>query len=198
MKKILALVLAAVLMLSLLPMAAAETADWEPFAENVSITIPVYDRGQAGVPNVESNYWTKWIQENFGDKYNVTVNYVAIPRSDVMTKYSMLAAANELPTVLMEYDYPKVTQWAADGYLTTFSMDDFAAVVPTYYQRMVTNNQLTYTQINGETYFVAAYRPYYDTSYTFQTFVRKDWLDQIGYDHVPVTVSDYNAAMLTI
>ena len=122
MKKILALVLAAVLMLSLLPMAAAETADWEPFAENVSITIPVYDRGQAGVPNVESNYWTKWIQENFGDKYNVTVNYVAIPRSDVMTKYSMLAAANELPTVLMEYDYPKVTQWAADGYLTTFSM----------------------------------------------------------------------------
>ena len=198
MKKILALVLAAVLMLSLLPMAAAETADWEPFAENVSITIPVYDRGQAGVPNVESNYWTKWIQENFGDKYNVTVNYVAIPRSDVMTKYSMLAAANELPTVLMEYDYPKVTQWAADGYLTTFSMDDFAAVAPTYYQRMVTNNQLTYTQINGETYFVAAYRPYYDTSYTFQTFVRKDWLDQIGYDHVPVTVSDYNAAMLKI
>ena len=160
MKKILALVLTAVLMLSLLPMAAAETADWEPFAENVSITIPVYDRGQAGVPNVESNYWTKWIQENFGDKYNVTVNYVAIPRSDVMTKYSMLAAANELPTVLMEYDYPKVTQWAADGYLTTFSMDDFAAVAPTYYNRMVANNQLTYTQINGETYFVAAYRPY--------------------------------------
>ena len=198
MKKILALALAAVMLLSIASFASAETPAWEPFAENVSITIPVYDRGQAGVPNVEDNYWTKWIQENFGDKYNVTVNYVAIPRSDVMTKYSMLAAANELPTVLMEYDYPKVTQWAADGYLTTFSMDDFAAVAPTYYQRMVTNNQLTYTQINGETYFVAAYRPYYDTSYTFQTFVRKDWLDQIGYDHVPVTVSDYNAAMLKI
>ncbi|MBP5725707.1 MAG: hypothetical protein J6Y48_01405, partial [Clostridia bacterium] len=83
MKKILALVLTAVMMLSLLPLAAAETAGWEPFAENVSITVPVYDRGQAGVPNVESNYWTKWIQENFGDKYNITVNYVAIPRSDV-------------------------------------------------------------------------------------------------------------------
>ena len=80
MKKILALVLTAVLMLSLLPMAAAETADWEPFAENVSITIPVYDRGQAGVPNVEDNYWTKWIQENFGDRYNITVNYT---RTDV-------------------------------------------------------------------------------------------------------------------
>ena len=195
-RKILALVLASLMLLALIPAASAETAaQWEPFAENVSITIPVYDRGQAGVPNVESNTWTQWIQENFGNKYNITVNYVAIPRTDVMTKYSLLAAGEQLPTVLMEYDYPKVTQWAADGYLTTFNMDDFAAVAPTYYQRMVDNNQLTYTQINGETYFVAAYRPYYDTSYTFQSFVRMDWLKQVGYDHVPATQAEYLDAM---
>ena len=198
MKKTLALLLAAVMLLSAASFAAAEAPAWEPFAENVSITIPVYDRGQAGVPNVEDNYWTKWIQTNFGDKYNITVNYVAIPRSDVMTKYSMLAAAEDLPTVLMEYDYPKVTQWAADGYLTTFDMDEFAKIAPTYYNRMVANNQLTYTKINGETYFAAAYRPYYDTTYTFQTFVRMDWLKQVGYDHVPLTTSEYNDAMLKI
>lgn len=198
-RKILALVLASLMLLALIPAASAETAaQWEPFAENVSITIPVYDRGQAGVPNVESNTWTQWIQENFGNKYNITVNYVAIPRTDVMTKYSLLAAGEQLPTVLMEYDYPKVTQWAADGYLTTFNMDDFAAVAPTYYQRMVDNNQLTYTQINGETYFVAAYRPYYDTSYTFQSFVRMDWLKQVGYDHVPATQAEYLDAMRKI
>ena len=198
-RKILALVLASLMLLALIPAASAETAaQWEPFAENVSITIPVYDRGQAGVPNVESNTWTQWIQENFGNKYNITVNYVAIPRTDVMTKYSLLAAGEQLPTVLMEYDYPKVTQWAADGYLTTFNMDDFAAVAPTYYQRMVDNNQLTYTQINGETYFAAAYRPYYDTSYTFQSFVRMDWLKQVGYDHVPATQAEYLDAMRKI
>ena len=198
-RKILALVLASLMLLALIPAASAETAaQWEPFAENVSITIPVYDRGQAGVPNVESNTWTQWIQENFGNKYNITVNYVAIPRTDVMTKYSLLAAGEQLPTVLMEYDYPKVTQWAADGYLTTFNMDDFAAVAPTYYKRMVDNNQLTYTQINGETYFVAAYRPYYDTSYTFQNFVRMDWLKKVGYDHVPATQAEYLDAMRKI
>ncbi|MBQ9253094.1 MAG: sugar ABC transporter substrate-binding protein [Clostridia bacterium] len=199
MKKILALVLTAIMMLSVLPLASAESATaWEPFAENVSITIPVYDRGQAGVPNVEDNYWTKWIQENFGDKYNITVNFVAIPRTDVMTKYSMLAAADDLPTVLMEYDYPKVSQWAADGYLTTFNMDDFAAVAPTYYNRMVENNQLSFTQLNGETFLVAALRPYYDTAYTFQTFVRMDWLRQVGYDYVPVKTSEWNEAMQKI
>jgi len=200
MKKTLALLLTALMMLSVLPMAMAEeaAAAWEPFAENVSITIPVYDRGQAGVPNVEDNYWTRWIQENFGDKYNVTVNYVAIPRSDVLTKYAMLAAGDELPTVLMEYDYPKVTQWAGDGYMTTFNMDDFAAVAPTYYNRMVENNQLTYTQINGETYFVAALRPYFDTSYTFQNFYRKDWLEAVGYDHYPVDRAEYVDALTKI
>ncbi len=199
MKKILALLLAAMMLLALVPAASADVpADWAPFAENVTIKVAVYDRGQEGVPPVEDNYWTKWIQQNFGDKYNITVQYVAIPRTDVMNKYSMLAAADDLPTVMMEYDYPKVSQWANDGYLTTFNMDDFAAVAPTYYKRMVDNNQLGYTQINGETYFAAALRPYYDTSYTFQTFVRMDWLEQVGYDHVPTSTTEYNEAMQKI
>ena len=198
-RKASALALAAAMALSMqIPAAAEETTDWEPFAENVEITIPVYDRGQEGIPNVEGNYWTEWIQENFGDKYNITVNYVAIPRTDVMTKYNMLAAADDLPTVLMEYDYPKVTQWANDGFLQSFDMEAFAEVAPTYYNRMVENNQLTFTQINGETYFAAALRPYYDTTYTFQNFYRKDWLDQIGYDHYPLTRAEYLDAMTQI
>ena len=99
MKKILALILAAMMLLALAPAASADVpADWAPFAENVTIKVAVYDRGQEGVPPVEDNYWTKWIQQNFGDKYNITVQYVAIPRSDVMNKYSMLAAAEDRST----------------------------------------------------------------------------------------------------
>ena len=164
----------------------------------MTITIPVYDRGQAGVPNVEDNYWTKWIQENFGDKYNITVKYVAIPRTDVMTKYSMLAAAEDLPTVLMEYDYPKVTQWAADGYLATFNMEDFAAVAPTYYQPHGGQQPADLHPDQRRNLFRRGLRPYYDTTYTFQNFVRMDWLEQVGYDHVPVTTTEFNDAMLKI
>ena len=101
-----------------------KAAEWEPFAENVTIKIPVYDRGQEGVPNVADNYWTKWIQENFGDKYNITVNFEPITRTDVLTEYSLLASGEQLPTILMEYDYPKVAQWANDGYLTPINLDD--------------------------------------------------------------------------
>ncbi len=177
---------------------ADATAEWEPFAENVTLRVPVYDRGQEGVPNVSDNYWTKWIQENFGDKYNITVEFEPITRTDVMTDYALLASSENLPTILMEYDYPKVSQWANDGYLTTINLDDFKEVAPTYYNNMVENDQLQYSAINGETYFVFAERPYYNTNYSYQTFVRMDWLEEVGYDHVPATREEYVDAMTKI
>ena len=109
--------------------------NWEPFAENVTLRVPVYDRGVVGVLDVTYNYWTQWIQENFGDKYNITVEYVPITRTDVMTSYALLAADQNLPTILMEYEYPKLSTWVNDGYLTSFDMDSFTEVTPNYYSR---------------------------------------------------------------
>ena len=171
---------------------------WEPFAENVTLQVPVYDRGVEGVPDVTSNYWTQWIQENFGDQWNITVEFVPITRNDVMTDYALLASAGTLPTMLMEFDYPKLSQWANDGYLTTFDMNEFASVAPTYYNRMVELDQLQYSTQNDETYFVFAERPYSNTAYSFQTFVRMDWLEEVGYDHVPTTREEYLDAMQKI
>lgn len=168
---------------------------WEAFSENVTITVPVYDRAKKGYPAVDDNYWTKWIQSEFGDKYNVTVKYVAIPRTDVLTKYSMLIAAKDTPTIMMEYDYPKVTQWANDGAMTTIDLDAFKQVAPNYYQKMVDNNQLQYTDVNGETFFVLSERPYYQTTYTNVTFVRMDWLREVGYDHVPINYEEQKDAI---
>ena len=192
MKKLVSILLALGLLLSLIPAAMAETpADWEPFAERVKITVPVYDRSKAGYPPVDDNYWTKWIQENFGDKYNIDVQYVAIPRGDVMTTYAKLIAGGDTPTIMMEYDYPKVAQWASDGAMTTIDLEAFAKVAPTFYQAMVDNNQLGYTDINGQTYFVLTERPYYNTTFAYATFVRMDWLRQVGYDHVPANYAEH-------
>ena len=193
MKRIVSLVLAMIMVLSMFAVASAEAtgmAAWTPFEETVTITVPVYDRAKAGYPAVDDNYWTQWIQKEFGDKYNIDVNYVAIPRGDVMTKYSMLIAAKETPTIMMEYDYPKVAQWATDGAMQPIDLEAFAAVAPTYYGKMVENNQLGYTAMNGENYFVLSERPYFNTNYTYYTFVRMDWLRAVGYDHVPATYAE--------
>ncbi|MCR5214048.1 MAG: extracellular solute-binding protein [Eubacterium sp.] len=171
---------------------------WTPFDENVTIQVAVYDRGTEGIDSVTDNGYTKYVQENFGNAYNVTVEFVPITRSDVMTDYALLAASDSLPTILMEYDYPKVVQWANDGYLQKINLDDFAQVAPTYYNRMVELEQLPYTVVNGETYFCLAERPYYNTTYTYPTFVRMDWLREAGYDHVPQSYEEYIEAMTKI
>lgn len=195
MKRIISLLLVLAMVLSMTVIAIAEEPTgmdaWTPFEERVTITVPVYDRSKAGYPAVDDNYWTQWIQKEFGDKWNIEVQYVAIPRGDVMTKYSMLIAAKQTPTIMMEYDYPKVAQWATDGAMQTIDLEAFAKVAPTYYGKMVANNQLNYTDINGETFFVLSERPYYNTGYTWYTFVRMDWLRAVGYDHVPASYEEY-------
>ena len=192
-QKITALALAASMASSMMLSVQAEEsaeagiAGWTAFEENVTIKIPVYDRGAEGVPAIGQNYWEQWIQENFGDAYNITVEFVPITRSDVLTAYSLLAADSDLPTILMEYDYPKQAQWADDGYLATYDLEEFAQIAPTYYNRMVELDQLQYTEMGGECYFVVAERPYYQTNYRTAEWYRHDWLEQIGYDSYPTT-----------
>lgn len=178
--------------------AVAGMEGWEPFAENVTLQIPVYDRGVQGVPDVSNNYWTQWVQENFGDQYNITVEYVPITRTDVMTDYAMLASAGDLPTILMEYDYPKQAQWAADGYLAEFDVEAFKQVAPTYYQNMVDKDLTSYIELNGTPYFALAERPYSFTTFTYVTVVRMDWLKEVGYDHIPTNREEYLDAMTKI
>ena len=202
MKRTVTLLLVFAMALSLAGFASAEAATgmaaWTPFEENVELQIPVYDRGVAGLPSVQDNYWTQWIQENFGDPYNITVKFVPITRTAVETDYGLLASRQALPTILMEYDYPKVSRWANEGYMVPIDLDEFQAIAPTYYAQMEAENLLGYSVINGDTYFVAARRPYYNTGVNHVTFYRMDWLREVGYDHIPINREEYVDAMLKI
>ena len=175
--------------------AVAGIDGWEAFADNVTLQIPVYDRGSSGngCSDVENNYWTNWVQENFGDKYNITVEYVGITRSDVMTDYAMLAASQSLPTICMEYDYDKLASWQADGYLQTYDVEEFKQIAPTYWETMVEHGNDAYTKLDDEDYLVLGYRPYGNTTYTWCTFYRQDWLEEAGFSEYPV---GYNNKLL--
>ncbi len=177
---------------------AAGMEGWTAFADNVTLKIPVYDRAQTGIADVQENYYTRWIQENFGDKYNITVQYIPIGRGQVMTDYALLGSSQNLPTILMEYDYDKLATWSEDGYLQTYDLDAFKEVAPTYYNSMVENDQIGYTMMNDERYFVLAERPYYNTTPNFITFFRMDWLEEVGYDHIPLNREEYLDAMQKI
>ncbi|SFD10243.1 extracellular solute-binding protein [Butyrivibrio sp. YAB3001] len=177
---------------------AASEGGLTPFENEVTLRIAVYDRGDAGngCSDVENNYWTKWVQENFGDKYNIKVQYVGITRSDVMTDYAMLASTNTLPTLCMEYDYDKLATWAADGYLQPIDIEQFKTIAPTYWKNMEENGLTGYTKLGDEDYMVLGKRPYGNTNYTFVTWYRKDWLKEAGLsEDYPATSTDLLAAL---
>jgi putative aldouronate transport system substrate-binding protein len=152
----------------------------EPFANPVTIQIPVFDRARDDVPDVTDNYYTRWINEHFGANMNVTVEFINITRADTMTSYNMLLSGGDWPTVFMEYDWPKVTQWAADGALGTIDVAAFAETAPVWFAQAGGHEMFDMFQLGGEYIFAPAQRPFWDTNYTHVEFYRKDWYEKAG------------------
>ena len=164
------------------------------FSNVVTIKIPVFDRARDDVPDVTNNYYTRWIQENFGNAMNVRVEFVPINRADTMTAYNLLLASNNWPTLFMEYDWPKVTQWAADGALAAFDTSWFRQNAPTWFQTAGGQEAFDNFTLGGRYLFAPALRPYYATMPNFVTFYRKDWYRQANIE-LPSTWDEYVEAM---
>ena len=86
----------------------------------------------------------------------------------------------------MEYDYDKLASWQADGYLQTYDVEEFKQIAPTYWETMVEHGNDAYTKLSDEDYLVLGYRPYGNTTYTWCTFYRQDWLEEAGFSEYPV------------
>lgn len=145
------------------------------FPENVTIEIPVYERAFEGW-NVSDNYYTRWIQKEFGDKYNVTVKYVPISRSNEVQDFQQLLAAHKAPDIIFHYDMPQQIAYYGEGVLQPIDWDEIAKYAPTYWANMSSTIE-QYGTINDEKIFFFAARPDADN---FTTLIRKDWVEQVG------------------
>ena len=116
------------------------------FPENVTIQIPVYDRGFENW-NPTDNYYTRWIQSEFGDKYNVTVKYVAIARSNEVQDFNQMIAAGNAPTIIFHYDMPAAVNYWSEGAEQPIDLDEVAYYAPTYWDNMKdTMKYVTHTE----------------------------------------------------
>ena len=148
---------------------------FKAFDTPVTIEIGTFDRGRDDAPPIPDNYYTRWVNENFGANLNVTVKYVPIVRSDTMTSYNLLFAAETPPTMLMEYDWPKVTEWWGEGALQQIYLEDFVEIAPTWFKNAGGQEKFDAFSVGASYYFAPALRPYWDTNYTWVTFFRDDW-----------------------
>lgn len=168
--------------------AVAGIDGFTPFEKTVTLKIPVYQRATPnGAADAGNNYWTEWIRTNFGEKYNIDVDFAdyVIPRGQENEMYAQWASVQDLPTVCFEYDYPDLTLYQSEGYLQEYDIEWFKQIAPTYWAAMEENGLDEFTKINGENVLLIGTRPYGQTNYQFVTFYRKDWVEAAGWDKYP-------------
>ncbi len=158
------------------------------FEDTVTINIPVYERGWEGW-NPTDSYWTGWIQENFGDKYNINVEFTPIGRSTEVVDFKQLLAAGTAPDIIFHYDYPNILDYYSEGAFQTLDTDEIANYAPTFWSDMGDVIK-EYGVIDGEQKVVMGDRAEL-VSKNYLTMIRKDWVDQVGME-LPTSLEEYN------
>lgn len=156
------------------------------FEKTVTIQIPVYDRAFANW-NTTDNYYTRWVQKEFGDKYNIKVEYVAISKPNQVTDYMQLLAAGKAPDIIFHYDMPQALAYYGEGAMQKLDLDEIKYYAPTYWEKM-DDTVLKYGKVEGDPYFFFADRP---KAYNVVTLIRQDWIDQVGKE-MPQSMEELN------
>ena len=89
------------------PEVASELVDGK-FADTRHITVEVYDRSIDGGSDVTNNKYTDYIKQGMLDKYNVEVEFVAVPRWTEVEQINNLLAAGDAPDICVTYDYATI------------------------------------------------------------------------------------------
>lgn len=167
----------------------AELKGPKAYDEQIELKIPVYDRGMQGQADVDNNYWTNYVQKNFGDKYNIKMTFVPVTRKEDVTVFNELLAAGEEPDILFSYDYPTMISYYSRGAFQPIDEDVLKTYAPTFYEK--TKDLEEYTKVDDQRYFLAATRP---LAYNWVTLIRTDWLEKAGLS-MPTNQEEYVNAL---
>lgn len=157
----------------------------------VTLRVEVFDRGNApaGAGPVTDNYWTQWIQKNFGDPNNIKMEFVPVPRNQEVDKLNVLMATGDAPDLVFTYDMNTIYNYVKDGGLTEVGtlIDEYGPNLKTF----LGDDVLAYGVFDGKQYTIPAKRP---LQYTQSSYIRKDWLDKLGLP-VPATTEQFYETM---
>jgi putative aldouronate transport system substrate-binding protein len=152
-----------------------------PSAPPVTLTVEVFDRGVQGQPDLNSNTWTKYVNEKFGKPNNAIVKFVPVPRSQEVDKLNVLMAAGEAPDISFTYDGTTVTRFAKNNGL--YTLDELLEKHGTQLKSYLGEKVLSYGKYEGKQVSIPAKRTLLAWN---GKFIRKDWLDKLGMP-VPTT-----------
>jgi putative aldouronate transport system substrate-binding protein len=164
-----------------------EDANTAGAPDPTELRISVFDREIQGQTPVDNNYWTKWIQEKFGDLNNITLKFVPIPRLQEVDKLNVLMASSTAPDIIFTYNGLVAYNYFNQGGLTEIDgiLDEYGKKLKEYLGEQI----LSYGKFSGKQYLIPAKRVFEGSQ---ASYIRKDWLDKLGLD-VPKTKDEaYN------
>lgn len=156
----------------------------------VTLRIEVYDRGNAGGTTPNNNYWTNWIQTNYGDKNNVTLKFETSPRFDNNAKLQMWMAAGTAPDLCYTNETDPVYNFFTNGGLTDLNpaLDQYGTKLKEYLGPVLLKKGVD--SKTGTRYLLRAKLAVIAQE---STWIRKDWLDKLGLPLPTTTTEWYNA-----
>lgn len=155
------------------------------FDKQVQLNIPLYDRAFEGW-NVADNYYTRWIQSDFGDKYNIKVNFVPIARSNEVQDYQQLLAAGRAPAIIFHYDFPQAMAYYGQEVMQELNWNEIAFYAPTFWEN-TKHMAEQYGVIEDKPMFFFAERPNFSN---WVGMIRKDWVEKVGMKVEELTTRD--------
>ena len=199
MKKMVSMLLALILALSLMSipaMAEDQVGTTESgakvitYGEQIELKVPIYQRNGIKDP-IEDNYWTHWVQENFGDKYNIKVTYIPISRSEEVKDFTTLMSSKDTaPDMIFHYDNPQLLAYIDQEFVQEIDEEMVKEFMPDYLAYV---GQDAYDagkyNVGGkkvQMYFPAAR----DNADNWATVIREDWLEKVNMP-MPTSVEEY-------
>lgn len=167
--------------------AASTAANKDP----VTLKVEVFDRGNApaGAGGVDNNFWTQWIQKNFGDPNNIKLQFIPVPRNQEVDKLNVLMSTGDAPDIVFTYDTNTINNYVKSGGLTDVSklIDEYGPNL----KKFLGEEVLSYGVFSGKQFTIPAKRT---LRYTQSSYIRKDWLDKLGMP-VPTTTAEFYNTM---
>jgi len=154
------------------------------------ISVEVFDRANENGTDPTNNYWTDWIKENALNDLNLEVEFVNVPRSEEIPQLNVLMAGGNPPDIVFTYTQSVAYNFYKQGGLAdlTDAIDQYAPTMKSYLGEDI----LYYGQFDGRQYMVPAKRI---SLATYNTFMRKDWLDKLGLE-VPKNMEEFYNALV--
>ncbi|MBR1909686.1 MAG: extracellular solute-binding protein, partial [Lachnospiraceae bacterium] len=149
------------------------------------------DRGNDGGSDPTNNMYTEYIKKGMLDKYNVEVEFVAVPRWTETDEINNLLAGGSAPDICVTYSYPTVKTYADMGGILDMRpyIDDYKDILPNLWGWLGESNLYWDSDPNdGTTWAIEARLANMNR---VLTFVRKDWLDTLGLKE-PTTKAEFH------